>query len=231
GGGATDAVGGGEGQVVGPAAPRGRRAAERGRAVAVGDERHPAGQGARLAQARGWRAAGRYREAARRAHREGGVVGAGDGRRLVDREGEGLGGGAAHAVGGGEGEGVRADGPRRRGAAERGRAVLVVGERRPAGQGTALGQRRGREAGGRYREAARRAHREGGVVGAGDGRRLGRPVGQDLPHAATVGAGGQDVEARHQFQLHDLRVGQARAEAGPGCSDVVGHVDAHVVAD
>src|SRR5208337_3083529 len=138
-----------------------------------------------------------------RAHREGGVVGAGDNRRLVDREGEVLGGVAADAVGGGEGQGVRPAAPRRRGAAERGRAIAVVGERHAAGQGARLAQARGRRAGGRHREAARRAHREGGAVGAGDGRRMSGEVGDqqvgngaaNASHLVIANSGGEPVVA------------------------------------
>src|SRR5208337_2220932 len=145
---------------------------------------------------------GRYREAARRPRREGGATGAGDNRRLVDREGEVLGGVAADAVGGGEGQGVRPAAPRRRGAAERGRAVAVVNERHAAGQGARLAQARGRDAGGRHREAARRAHREGGAVGAGDERRIGEVGEQQVgngaanaSHLVIANSGGEPVVA------------------------------------
>ncbi len=90
-----------------------------------------------------------------------------------DRQREGLGGGAAHGVDGGEVQGVRAVGPHRRGAAEHAGGRV---ERHAARQriGAALDHRRGRDAGGRHREAARRALLEGGAAGAGDGQAGGR---------------------------------------------------------
>src|SRR5207247_1575276 len=64
-----------------------------------GGEGHPGRQGAGLGECRGREAAGRHREGAGRSDRERSVVGAGEGRGLVHRQGEALGSITAHAVG------------------------------------------------------------------------------------------------------------------------------------
>src|SRR5262249_44247102 len=84
----VDAVAGGDGDREGAVNRRGAAEDAGGRV-----EGHAEGQGACLGEGRGGESRGRHREGAGRALREGGVVGAGNGRRLVDGEGEGLVGG------------------------------------------------------------------------------------------------------------------------------------------
>ena len=48
----------------------------------------------------------------------------------------------------------------------------------------------------------------------------------DLPHAATMGAGTQDVQLGVQLDLVYLRVGQPRTKAAPESSEVSSHIDA-----
>src|SRR5271157_5700614 len=92
---------------------------------------------------------------------------------LSDRQRKALGGVGGQAVGGSDSQlvGAAGGGARPGSARESGGPVAVVHERHAAGQGARLGQRRNRKPEGCHYECARRAHREGGAVGAGDERR------------------------------------------------------------
>src|SRR5262249_56550573 len=120
--------------------------------------------GTGLAQCWRWETAGRDRKVSHRADDEGGIVGAGDGRGLVHRQGESLRGGTADAVAGRDGEGVRSRGSRGRRAAEH----AGGGERDAGWQGARLAEGRRWGTGGGDRETACRTDRECGVIGTGD---------------------------------------------------------------
>ena len=92
------------------------------------------------------------RERPRAAHGEGGGIVAGDRRRLVNGESEGLLGLGRDSVGRGNAQSIGAATATGGRPAEGRRAIAVVEEGDAAGQGAALAQASGREAGGRDRE-------------------------------------------------------------------------------
>src|SRR5260221_12783007 len=57
------------------------------------------------------------------------------------------------------------------------------------------------------------------------GCRSGVRFDPDLPHAAAVGAGAEDVQLTIQLDLEDLGVGESPTEAAPGNSEVRGGID------
>ena len=133
------------------------------------------------------------------------LVGAGDGRRLVDGQGEGLGGVGDHAVGGGDGERVGAAGAGGGRAGQRGGAVAVVDEasRRGAGPRSRSGPAVGKPVVVTVNVPGVPAVNVV-LVGAGDRRRLVDGQGEGLGGVGTHAVGGGDGE----------RVGAAGAGGG-----------------
>ena len=146
-----------------------------GGSIAIIGKGHTTGQSASLADrhARVLReAGGRDRERPGAADGEGGVVGAGNGRSLVDGQGEGLGGIRTDAVAGGNRDRIGCPGASIGSPSQGGCAVVIVGKGYAAGQGASLTDDHGCagwKAGGGDRERPGAPDGEGRVIRAGNG--------------------------------------------------------------